>query len=186
MTDLPDNANIAIRRMTIDDVEQVHAIDVLSFSMPWPPSSYRFELLENPASLSWVAETILPDGDRRVLGLSVVWLVKDEAHIATIAIHPDFRGRGFGRKLLADVLRECIARGAKQATLEVRANNVVAQNLYKDFGFEVVNRRLRYYSDNNEDALMMTLSDLDEEDLDWLDEDGDQTGHHETDNRPLS
>ncbi|MGE5223163.1 MAG: ribosomal protein S18-alanine N-acetyltransferase [Omnitrophica WOR_2 bacterium] len=173
MIDLPDNDGVAIRRMTIDDLEQVHAIDVLSFALPWPSSSYRFELLENPASLSWVAETILPGGKRRVVGMSVIWLVKDEAHIATIAIHPDFRGRGIGRKLLAEVLRESIAGGAKQATLEVRANNVVAQNLYKDFGFEVVNRRLRYYSDNNEDALMMTVNDLDEDYLDWLDEAGD-------------
>jgi ribosomal-protein-alanine N-acetyltransferase len=171
--DLPDFADIVIRRMKIDDLEQVHAIDVLSFAMPWPPSSYRFELLENPASLSWVVEAILPDGKPRVVGMSVIWLVKDEAHIATIAVHPDFRRNGIGRKLLVEILRECIGNGAKQATLEVRANNIAAQNLYRDFGFEVVNRRLRYYSDNNEDALMMTAHDLDEDYLDWLDEDSD-------------
>jgi len=157
----PLDGSLNIRRMRIDDVEQVHDIDVLSFSMPWPSSSYRFELLDNPASLSWVAEIALPDGNTRVIGMVVVWMVTDEAHIATIAVHPDYRGRGAGRKLLAACLRATACKGAKRSTLEVRAGNVIAQSLYQSFGFQVAGRRPRYYQDNNEDALIMTLFDMD-------------------------
>lgn len=157
----PLDGSLNVRRMRIEDIEQVHDIDVLSFSMPWPSSSYRFELMDNPASLSWVAEIALPGGNTRIIGMVVVWLVTDEAHIATIAVHPEYRGRGAGRKLLATCLRVTACKGAKHSTLEVRAGNVVAQSLYQNFGFQVAGRRPRYYQDNNEDALIMTLFDMD-------------------------
>jgi ribosomal-protein-alanine N-acetyltransferase len=154
--------------MQIDDLAQVHAIDVQSFSMPWPLSSYRYELLENPASLQWVAEACSPDGACQVVGMIVVWLILDEAHIATIAVQADHRGRGIGRVLLAQALQASIRKGAHMATLEVRAGNQVAQEFYRGFEFEVVNRRPRYYRDNNEDALIMTISGLDRAYAAWL------------------
>ena len=161
---------ISIRPMVGDDLERVHEIDVLSFSAPWPPSSYRFELYENPAGRLWVAEVHLPDGTTQVVGMIVIWLIIDEAHIATLAVHPDNRGQGIGRKLLFTALSDCVGWGARSATLEVRPSNLGAQLLYKDFGFEIVGRRPHYYIDNNEDALIMTLEDMDEEYLDWLGE----------------
>jgi ribosomal-protein-alanine N-acetyltransferase len=161
-------ASINIRSMLANDLERVHEIDGLSFSAPWPPSSYRFELFENPASHMWVAEAHLPDGKMDVVGMIVVWLIVDEAHIATLAVHPEFRGRGIGRTLLFTALRECIAWGARMATLEVRESNLPAQALYRDFGFDIDGRRPRYYVDNNEDALIMTLEDMNEEYLEWL------------------
>jgi [ribosomal protein S18]-alanine N-acetyltransferase len=162
--------SINIRPMLENDLERVHEIDGLSFSAPWPPSSYRFELNENPASHSWVAEAHLPDGKTVVVGMVVVWLIVDEAHIATLAVHPEFRGRSIARKLLQNALRECVAWGACMATLEVRERNGAAQALYRDFGFDIVGRRPHYYIDNNEDALIMTLEDMDEEYLEWLDD----------------
>ncbi len=157
--------DLLIRPMQLADIEQVHAIDVLSFSLPWSERSFRFELTENESAFAWVAEVGLPDGSRGVAGMIVIWRVVDEAHIGTIAVHPDFRGRGIGRRLLAASLLEMIEKGAFQALLEVRRSNLPAQALYRHFGFVVVGIRPRYYHDNNEDALLMTLKPLDAEAL---------------------
>jgi ribosomal-protein-alanine N-acetyltransferase len=92
----------------------------------------------------------------------VVWLILDEAHIATLAVHPEFRRKGVGSQLLEAALIEARNKGAREAMLEVRASNHIAQALYKDYGFEVVHRRPRYYRDNNEDALLMNLNNLDD------------------------
>jgi len=159
--------HVNIRPMREEDLAQVHAIDKLSFNMPWPESSYRFELFENDASFLWVAETNLPAGSQ-VIGMIVVWLIQDEAHIATIAVHPDFRKRGIGKLLIATALQAVIQRGASLATLEVRSLNKIAQKMYLDFGFSVVGNRPRYYRDNDDDALIMTLNGLEQSYNEWL------------------
>ena len=92
--------------------------------------------------------------------MSIVWIISDEAHIATIAIHPEFRGLGYGKRLLAETLRQSIMRGVILATLEVREGNLNALNLYRSFGFIVVGQRPQYYRDNNENALVMTVEPL--------------------------
>ena len=166
-----------IRPMRLEDIEQVQAVDHLSFSMPWPASAYRYELKENPQSFLWVAEILTPDEQWQIVGVIVVWMILDEAHIASIAVSPEQRGKGIGKQLLAGALKEAIQRGKRVATLEVRAHNFSAQNLYQSFNFEVVGRRPRYYRDNNEDALIMTLKNLDSKYLDWLESEawaGDQ------------
>lgn len=147
----------AVRRMNLEDLEQVVAIDQSSFSLPWPAHSYRYELLENPVSRQWVAEAQIDGETPKVIGMIVVWLIMDEVHIATIAIHPDYRGRGIGRQMLFTALRECTAQGAASATLEVREHNHLAIDLYRKLGFVVVGHRKRYYMDTNEDAVLMTL-----------------------------
>lgn len=152
--------NIIIRKMSIDDIERVIAIDRLSFSLPWPERSFRFELTDNPASRCWVAEI-----DGKVVGIIVVWLIIDEAHVATIATHPDFRRQGVAKRLLAHALRELSHEGAQSSFLEVRASNVVAQEMYRKFGYEESGVRPRYYKDNDEDAFLMTLESLDVERL---------------------
>lgn len=144
-----------VRSMTLDDLPRVVEIDRASFTLPWPEHSYRFELRENPAARCWVAEV-----DGLVVGLLVIWLIEDEAHVATIAVHPAYRGRGVGRQILSEGLRDAVRRGAVAATLEVREHNEVAINLYRQFGFEIVGRRKRYYHDTNEDALIMTVEQL--------------------------
>ena len=176
MTDLP-RAEVTIRHMQEADLERVREIDRLSFSLPWPERAYETELRENQHSISMVAEKVTGDGPAQVVGVVVAWMVVDEVHVATISVHPEQRGQGISRLLLAQVLEEGIRRKAILATLEVRAGNHAAQALYQRFGFKVVGDRPRYYLDNQEDALIMT-ADLMEERLpgvsylEWLRERG--------------
>ncbi|MEA3441109.1 MAG: ribosomal protein S18-alanine N-acetyltransferase [Chloroflexota bacterium] len=158
----------AIRLMREDDLEKVAEIDQLSFSIPWPKRAYEYELCENPNSLCWVAEIQSPDGRRQVCGMIVIWLILDEAHIATFAVHPDHRGKGLAKRMLRTALIAANHHGTTQATLEVRAGNYKAQELYQYFKFEEVGQRPRYYKDNNEDAIIMTVSGLGKEYLNWL------------------
>ena len=155
-----NETGLTIRPMQMDDLQQVLKIDQVSFSLPWPESAYRYELTENPTSRSWVAIYDSADGEQVIVGMIVVWLILDEAHIATLAIHPDYRKRGIGSTLLVEALQSVLLQGARSAFLEVRASNLAAQNLYQHFGFEIVNRRPRYYKDNLEDALLMNLENL--------------------------
>jgi [ribosomal protein S18]-alanine N-acetyltransferase len=159
---------VLIRPMQAADLAQVQSIDRLSFSIPWPASAYRYELFENDLSLLWVAELVSPETPKLIIGVIVVWLVLDEAHIATLSVHPDYRGHGIGQTLVATALAAAVRKRMLSATLEVRAGNLVAQRLYERFRFEVVGRRVRYYRDNNEDALIMTINRLDSAYLEWL------------------
>jgi ribosomal-protein-alanine N-acetyltransferase len=145
-----------IRRMTLADVPAVHEIDTLSFSLPWPERSFRFELTENPVSRGWVAEV-----DGKIAAMLLLWFIVDEAHIATIAVHPDFRRQGIGEQILLYALLVVHQEGAQRAFLEVRAGNAAAQAMYKKYGFEVAGVRPRYYKDNNEDAFLMDLEKFD-------------------------
>jgi len=146
---------LIFRRMKLEDVPAVHEIDVLSFSLPWPERSFRFELTDNPVARGWVAEEV-----GRVIAMLLLWLVVDEAHIATIAVHPDFRRKGLGERILIHALQAAQAEGAQRAFLEVRAGNTGAQDLYKKYGFVVDGVRPKYYKDNNEDAILMSLEGL--------------------------
>ena len=155
--------NVAIRKMKIDDVDQVVAIDQVSFSLPWPERSFRFELTDNPASRCWVAEA-----NGRIVGMIVIWLLIDAAHIATLATHPEFRRQGIAKKLLTHALKHLMDEGAQSSFLEVRESNIAAQEMYRQFGFEESGRRPRYYKDNGEDAILMTLDSLNVENLESL------------------
>ncbi|MBE0699353.1 MAG: ribosomal protein S18-alanine N-acetyltransferase [Anaerolineaceae bacterium] len=151
--------------MSLADVARVHEIDKLSFNLSWSERSYRFEITENQNSINLVAEVSESGDQSSVIGMIVLWVILDEAHIATIAVHPDYRGCGIGKKLLANGLAAAYNRGARLAYLEVRKGNLTAQNLYDKFEFKVVGNRPRYYKDNNEDALLMTLDNLQIEQL---------------------
>jgi ribosomal-protein-alanine N-acetyltransferase len=152
--------NLTIRKMTLDDIPAVVELDQRSFSLPWPERSFRFEITENPASHCWVAEA-----EGKVVGMIVVWLIVDEAHVATIATHPDFRRQGIGKNLLGYALRDLIGKGARSSFLEVRESNVAAQDMYRKFGYKESGRRRRYYKDNDEDAILMNLDSLNAEQL---------------------
>ena len=147
--------SLVIRRMTVEDVPAAHAIDVSSFTLPWPERSFRFEVTDNPASRCWVAEL-----EGRIVGMLVLWLIVDEAHIATLATHPEYRQQGIAKNLLLTALDYAHTEGAQTAFLEVRAGNLAARSMYRRFGFEEVGLRERYYKDNNEDAILMTLHRL--------------------------
>ncbi|MCS7059742.1 MAG: ribosomal protein S18-alanine N-acetyltransferase [Anaerolineae bacterium] len=92
-----------------------------------------------------------------VVGYAGMWMLVDEAHISTIASHPAWRGRGIGELLLLSLIREAERRNAIFVTLEVRVSNTVAQRLYRKYQFEETGLRKRYYRDNGEDAIIMTV-----------------------------
>src|SRR6185312_4759725 len=89
-----------------------------------------------------------------------IWLMVDEAHVTTFAVHPRYRRRRIGERLLLALLDLAVDRHAREATLEVRLSNLAARRLYEKYGFRPVGIRPRYYSDNNEDALIMTTEPL--------------------------
>lgn len=104
--------------------------------------------------------TVQVYGPAPVVGYGGLWLMVDEAHISTIASHPDWRRRGIGELLLLAMIDSAAEIGANIVTLEVRVTNVPAQALYTKYGFEVVGRRKGYYSDNGEDAYIMTTPSI--------------------------
>jgi ribosomal-protein-alanine N-acetyltransferase len=165
-----------VRKMTVEDIPTVVELDQKSFSLPWPERSFRFELTDNPASRCWVAEV-----DGRIVGMIVVWLIVDEAHVATLATHPDFRRQGIAKKLLSHALRYLIDEGAQSSFLEVRESNIAAQEMYRQFGYQESGRRRRYYKDNDEDAILMNLGSLKVERL--IFDDGHSTEKEEQNER---
>ncbi len=144
---------IIIRPMEATDLSQVEEIDRLSFASPWPKGAFLSEL-QASHSLCWVAEV---SEIHQVAGVIVGWLIEDELQVATISVHPDWRNFGIGRRLLAQLLQDSQAKGAKVAFLEVAASNQAAQNLYQSFGFKVQGRRKNYYAAEKDDALLMVL-----------------------------
>ncbi|GHO84503.1 ribosomal protein S18-alanine N-acetyltransferase [Dictyobacter formicarum] len=95
-----------------------------------------------------------------IMGFAGLWLMVDEAHITTIAMHPAARGQGLGELLLVSLIDISYNIGAKWVTLEVRVSNHIAQNLYRKYGFREAGVRHRYYSDNQEDALIMWTDEI--------------------------
>jgi ribosomal-protein-alanine N-acetyltransferase len=145
--------------MKLEDVPPVVHIDGLSFSLPWSERTYQLEITENTAAHLLVADLENHPG-KPVVGYIGFWFIVDEAHISTFAVHPDFRGRGIGSRLLEEALLEALRLGAELVTLEVRASNKIPIELYTRFGFHVKARKPRYYRDNHEDALLMILENL--------------------------
>ena len=154
-----DNSQpVTVRGMTLDDVPAVMEIDRLSLPTPWSERSFHYELTENPASCLLLAER---EGDvPQIVGYIGFWMLIDEAHISTIAVHPDCRRQGIGGMLVREAIRRAMARGAELATLEVRQSNQAAISLYQKHDFGIVGRRDGYYKDNQEDAILMTRRDL--------------------------
>jgi [ribosomal protein S18]-alanine N-acetyltransferase len=164
-----------IEPMRLEDVPTVGAIERMVFTRPWPVDAYNYELLENPKSHYVVARLkqaspkpqkglkaalrramIGADLDRSLLGYGGLWMVIDEAHICTLAVHPEWRRRHIGELLLASLIEKAAEQADCCITLEVRVSNLAAQRLYEKYGFNRAGLRKGYYSDNNEDAYIMT------------------------------
>jgi ribosomal-protein-alanine N-acetyltransferase len=143
--------------MGLPDLDAVREIERRSFSTPWPAHAYPAEIETNRLAHYRVARL-----DGRIVAFAGIWLMLDEAHVTTFAVHPDFRRRSIGERLLLAMLDVAVANGAREATLEVRLSNVAARKLYEKYGFRPVGLRPRYYSDDNEDALIMTTEALGE------------------------
>ncbi len=173
-----DYSNLIFRvePMTVQDIPAVMEIEYKSFSAPWSPSAYDYELRYNemahyfvarpqergvaslPASglwrrlrARWAAPPVVP-----IVGHAGFWVMVDEAHISTLATHPAWRRRGVAELLLVAMTERAAEIGARVMTLEVRVSNVSAQALYRKYRFEIVGQRRHYYSDNGEDAWIMT------------------------------
>lgn len=157
--------NLILRPMTMDDLKQVYQIEVDSFTLPWSYNSYVFELRESRVSRCFVAASQEDDSQQKILGMIVIYLIEDEAHVATFAVHPAYRQSGIGWRLLLHALKESCRQGATHSFLEVRAGNLPAINLYTRFGYASVGRRKNYYVDNHEDAILMNLDNLSQEKL---------------------
>jgi ribosomal-protein-alanine N-acetyltransferase len=164
-----------VEPMRWDDVPQVMAIERKSFTLPWSDYTYRHEILENRNAyyfvarrvdgwiskpISWWGRLFKREVKAPVVGYGGFWIVVDEAHISTIASDEKWRGYGIGELMLLAMIERSIELGAHEVTLEVRVSNTVAQNLYRKYGFAMVGRRPSYYRDNNEDADLMTVSDV--------------------------
>ena len=141
--------------MTLADLDAVHAIERSSFSVPWPDDAYRNELLTNR-----LASYVVARAGEDIVGFGGLWVMVDEAHITTFAVDPRWRRRGVGEWMLLGLLDRAAERHAREATLEVRLSNMPARRLYEKYGFRPVGIRPRYYSDNGEDALIMTTDAL--------------------------
>ena len=150
-------ARVVVEAMRLEDVPAVHEIERLSFRTPWPAHAFEQELRGNR-----LARYLAARARDAVVGFAGVWLMVDDAHITTFSVHPDWRRQGIGRQLLLNLAELSGTIGARRMTLEVRPSNEPAQALYRAFGFEVVGRRPHYYTDDGEDALIMTTPDLDD------------------------
>src|SRR5437660_11063722 len=141
---------IVIEDMSLDDIDGVREAGQASFPVPWPANAVRHELTQNKNARYGVARE-----SGRIVGYAGLWLMVDEAHITTFAVHPDHRRRQIGERMLVRLFEMAAALNAEWLTLEVRASNLAAQKLYEKYGFRRAGVRRRYYSDDNEDALIM-------------------------------
>jgi len=177
---LLDGTPYRLETMTLAHVPTVAAIEAAVFSHPWSLANFVHEVTDNlysdyvvlrygpwiPAGGGRRAPSSLrslfhKEGeDRSIVGYGGLWLMVDEAHICTLAVRTAWRGRGLGELVLSALIEHGIVREASHATLEVRRSNLVAQNLYRKYGFVEVGVRKGYYLDNNEDALIMTTGAL--------------------------
>lgn len=146
---------VLIERMTPDDIPDVHRIERASFPIPWPEYAFRQELQTNR-----MAHYLVVRAGSETIAYGGLWLMVDEAHITTFAVLPLWRRHGVGGRLLLELMRHAADMGARVVTLEVRLSNMPARALYQHFGFRPVGVRPRYYSDNGEDALIMTTAPL--------------------------
>ena len=150
--------DVIVRRMTMDDVDGVAAVEAVTFPTPWTREAFVSEM-KNVAARYLVAEK-----DGQIIGYAGAWIIIDESHITNIAVLKEHRGQGIGRMLTAGLMQYLSNLGAAYATLEVRKSNEVAQNLYVSLGFIKLGVRKRYYEDNGEDALIMVCDHMPEAD----------------------
>ncbi|MEQ4484227.1 ribosomal protein S18-alanine N-acetyltransferase [Cohnella silvisoli] len=147
------------RLMNLNDISTIVDIERESFTAPWSEEAFRNELTQN-----LFAKYMIMELEDTIVGYGGMWLIIDEAHITNIAIREKYRGLGYGKKLLHEMMRTALWLGAQRMTLEVRVSNERAQALYRKMGFYPSGVRPAYYSDNLEDALIM-WADLVPEDI---------------------
>ncbi|HCG4536337.1 ribosomal protein S18-alanine N-acetyltransferase [Ureibacillus chungkukjangi] len=145
---------VLYRKMTPEDVEAVHEIELASFPTPWTLDSFHYEMRENNFAYYLVAE----NDAEKIIGFCGMWLVIDSAQITNVAVVEAARGLGIGEGLMREAMRIAKEKDVDVMSLEVRVSNVVAQNLYRKLGFQDGGIRKGYYTDNQEDALVMWVN----------------------------
>lgn len=141
--------NLVIDIMTEKDIDGVFEVEKNCFEHHWSKDALRKELTNN------IAKYLVAKVDDKVVGYVGVWMILDEGHITNVAVHSDYRGQKIGDKLVESLVNMCRENNISSMTLEVRVSNIVAQNLYKKYGFKIGGIRKEYYSDNKEDAIIM-------------------------------
>jgi len=136
--------------MELDDIEQVMAVDKASFPAPWPEEIFTQEIRDNEFAFYYVLEQ-----KGKIIGYAGTWMVLGDAQITNIALLPEMRGKKLGERLFKHVLAQAMMIGMERLSLEVRVSNVIAQKMYRKFGLVPGGIRKNYYSDNNEDAIVM-------------------------------
>lgn len=142
--------SLEFRHMTLEDIPHVVNIERECFTTPWSATAFTNELTNNHFAKYMIMEC---NGD--IAGYGGMWIIMDEAHVTNIAVRTMYRGIKLGERLLSELQRTAAFLGAEKMTLEVRKSNIVAQNLYLKLGFNSAGVRPKYYTDNNEDALIM-------------------------------
>lgn len=146
--------------MHVRDLPAVLGIERAAYEVGWPATAFERELSQNQMARYIVIERVGGDGSATVAGFGGIWLMVDQAHVVTVAVDPECRRQGYGRLLVHALVRLAIESSMSSATLEVRVSNVAARALYAEYGFYEVGLRKRYYSDNNEDAVIMTTEEF--------------------------
>lgn len=149
MTTSPPLKTLRFEALSEPRIPQILEVEKASNPLPWSENSFKHELT-NPQSIF-----LLAINEGKVIGFAGVWLCIDEAHVTTIAVSPEFRRQGIGKKLMLQLLDKSVEAGMTCATLEVRASNKEAIAMYEALGFETVAQRKKYYPDNQETALIM-------------------------------
>ncbi|SHJ47817.1 ribosomal protein S18-alanine N-acetyltransferase [Desulfofundulus thermosubterraneus] len=147
---------LTFTEMSCEHLDEVMAIEQASFPTPWSRYAFTYELLQNEFAVYIVVLV-----GQKVVGYAGMWLILDEAHVTNVAVHPQYRRRHIGRKLMQELMRRAVTLGASRMTLEVRTSNHVARRLYTSLGFVERGRRRGYYTDTNEDAVIMWKDPLD-------------------------
>ncbi len=141
---------IITRSMEEKDLDEIMTIELESFTTPWTKESFKLEITDNKLAKYFIAEI-----DNKVVGYGGIWLILDEGHITNIAVGKDYRGQGVGNEIIEALIVYCKIKQIRNMTLEVRESNIVAQNLYKKYGFLDCGIRPNYYADDHEDAVIM-------------------------------
>ncbi len=145
-----------VLKMTTDDIDAVfHIEELVHPNHHWSKDSFYNELNNNLAYYYCVK-----DENKKILAYIGLWQIIDEAHITTLAVHPDYRRKQLAQVLLIQAIKDCYKNMVKYITLEVRESNLPAILLYEKFLFESIGMRKNYYQDNGENAIIMFTQNI--------------------------
>ena len=150
---------VIILPMKFEDLDEVCAIELDSFSTPWVRQSFLNDIMSPDRAYCLVSKIEIKE-KLKVVGYACFWMISGEINIINFAVAPLYRRRKIGENLLKEILLKAINSGAVLATLEVKISNIPAQKLYEKFGFVPIAIRKGFYRDTGEDAIVMWLNPL--------------------------